>query len=462
MCYDSGARWPHGNFPPRPPVPRLVPARRGHAVPRLRASIAALALLLFATACGDERAPVTGPAAMLPPAAVETTGLEWIVLLDGEADPLQLALDYGLALLESDPAAQLALLAGSIDPAVLLADARVQLAQSNVVVVFSEPEDVTQGFHQGDWPEEEIAGQDALAPLRAHQLFHVTRGEGTVVAVLDTGADLDHPHLDGRLVISGDVPPDLGQAETSDGVDNDADGDVDEAHGHGTHVAGIVLSVAPGSRVLPIRIMNDDGIGNAYDLCRGLHHAMELGADIVNMSLVLSNQSPVVADFLAQLHAANILLVAAAGNDPGTVGYPASDPHVVGVAASDATDGLASFSGRGGVPFAAPGVAVESSFPGGGSALASGTSMAAPALAGSAALLRASPWGSTGLATLELMGLGAAPLRPGEGVVHGRVAPLRVLKQLDEGGGGALLLEPLPPCDPPCATDGRAGGSYRG
>lgn len=351
---------------------------------------------------------------------------EWLVRFTPGADAAAVAADFLSTLTQNDPDAEVGVLLGNPDPVALLADARVRALQLNRVVALSEPVEITQGFHEGDWEDEEIAGQPALASLDLNKAHLAARGEGILVAVLDTGVESTHGHLAGRLLMTSQIPPDLGQEETNNGIDEDLDGDTDEAYGHGTHVAGIVLTVAPAATVLPIRIMNDDGNGFAFNLSRGLYYAKELGADVVNLSLVLSNDSDVVHSFLEDLANAGIVVVAAAGNTPGTVGYPATDIHTVGVAATDAADALATFSGSGAVPFAAPGVAVESSYPGNLSAHASGTSMATPVVSGAFALMLCCKESSVPLATALLAGT-VDPVAPSGAVLEGRVDPTDAL-----------------------------------
>ena len=379
-----------------------------------------LGFLLGLPAC------VEGPVFVAPAAPQEKTAEEWLVRFEPGADAAQVALDFLSVLVGYDPAAEVGVLLGSLDPVALLADARVRALQLNHVIAFSEPVEITQGFHEGDWEDDEIAGQFALASMDLPRAHLASRGYGVLVAVLDTGVESTHGHLAGRLLLTSSVPPDLGQEETNNGIDEDLDGKTDEAYGHGTHVAGIILTVAPEATVLPIRIMNDDGAGFAFNLSRALYHAKELGADVVNLSLVLSNDSDVVHSFLEDLATAGIVVVAAAGNTPGTVGYPATDEYTVGVAATDAGDNLAPFSGSGPVPFAAPGVAVESSYPGNLSALASGTSMATPIVSGSFALILCCKAPTSILAESLLAGT-VAPVLPLGAVVDGRVSPTAAL-----------------------------------
>ncbi len=380
--------------------------------------LAVLALFVAVLAACD--APVGPPDTRL---ASGKGVAEYLVRFEAGADAQQVALDYLLLLTQYDPVAELGVLLGTIDPVLLLGDFRVKALQLNHLTAYSEPETYLQSFHEGDWVDSEIAAQPALAHLNLGLAHTATKGMGILVSVLDTGVDSGHDHLAGRLLMTSEIPPDLGQEETQNGLDDDFDGDTDEAYGHGTHVAGIVASVAPEATILPIRVLDDDGNGWSYDLARGLHYSQQLQADIVNLSLVLSDDSPVIHDFLVELDAAGIVVMAAAGNTPGTVGYPASDAYTVGVAATDVADALAPFSGSGLVSFAAPGVEVESSYPDNKSAIASGTSMATPVASAALALILSGEAPIAGQAGVALLQTSVVPVQPVEAVVDGRVNP---------------------------------------
>src|SRR5439155_11089608 len=114
--------------------------------------------------------------------------------------------------------------------------------------------------------------------------------------------DLTHPALLGHVdlkrswdFVSGTaVPTDVG-----DGLDNDGDGFVDEAWGHGTHVAGIVARTAPGARLLIVRVLDADGRGDLLNVISGIHWAIDHGARGINMSLGMADPSDGVEDVVA-------------------------------------------------------------------------------------------------------------------------------------------------------------------
>ncbi len=219
-------------------------------------------------------------------------------------------------------------------------------------------------------------------------------GAGVVVAVLDTGVDVTHPFLAGRVAGGFDmVGDDADPMDEGNGVDDDGDGFVDEAFGHGTFVAGLVLQIAPDATILPIRVLDADGRSDVSAVVEGIDFAIEQGADIINLSATFSsNEKPdSLKDALERAKDADVVVVVAAGNaGVDSKVYPASESSVISVGAFALNDveQVTEFSSHGKwVTVAAPGVGLVSSVPGGGYAEWAGTSMAAPIVAGHAALL---------------------------------------------------------------------------
>lgn len=295
-----------------------------------------------------------------------------------------------------------------------------------------------------------VTPNDEFYPLQWHyplinlpQAWGVTTGTpatgSVVVAVVDTGVFLAHPDLAGQLVGGYDFISDPARARDGNGIDPDPDDPGDAATGgssswHGTHVAGTVAArsndgvgaagVAWGAKVMPIRVLGQGG-GTSYDIIQGLRYAAGLSndsgtqpskaADVVNLSLgCLGCFSQAEQDTYDLLRAAGVVVVAAAGNENSTTpSYPASYAHVISVSAVDMALARARYSNRGpNVDLAAPGgdtgadrdangyvdgvlsALVDDSVPG----LANrkpiwtfyqGTSMAAPHVAGVAALMKA-------------------------------------------------------------------------
>lgn len=236
-------------------------------------------------------------------------------------------------------------------------------------------------------------GQPAVNQLRLSQAHTLTTGQGVTVAILDTGVDLTHPLLINQLVPGYDIlDNDPTPADVGDGLDNDGDGQIDEAVGHGSHVAGVVALVAPQARLMPIRIFNSDGLGSYFDVANGIVYAVEHGAQVINLSGNGGEDSPVLQQAVAYAHSQGVVVVAAAGVN--RLGYPASYPQVLSVAATDAYDyrlDFANFPQNSDVSVYAPGYAIFSAYANGRYAWWTGHSMATPFVAGEAALLRALP-----------------------------------------------------------------------
>ena len=300
--------------------------------------------------------------------------------------------------------------------AALLLDLDVLLAEPNIVN--SSPEARKNAFWAIGSPQA-YATQWAPAALRLPEAQRLSTGAGVRVAVLDTGVDRHHPALAGRLLPGFDFV-DYDDDPSEEGTDADV------AFGHGTHVAGLVALVAPGAMIMPVRVLDPDGQGNAWVLAEALLYAVDPdgdpntddGAHVINLSLGTTTRTRIfdAAVELATCSAAfdndladpgydadaarcsqtrGVVIVAAAGNDgsSSTLEYPAAETSTHGLAAvgaSAANTRRASFSNYGSwVRFAAPGEGITSSVPGGGYGTWSGTSMAAPLFAGTAALVRA-------------------------------------------------------------------------
>jgi hypothetical protein len=237
------------------------------------------------------------------------------------------------------------------------------------------------------------AGTGYAADLLGLSAAHAcASGGGTVVAVLDTGVDAAHPALAGRVLSRG-YSAVTGTSDTSDaanGLDDDGDGLVDEMAGHGTHVAGIVLQVAPGATILPVQVLDSDGVGDAFFLAEGIYYALAAGARVINLSLSSTVDARIVREAISAAANAGVVIVAAAGNAgrDRPIEHPAGHPEALAIAATDADDRKSGFSNYGEhVALAAPGTGIASALPGGGYGFWSGTSMAAPFVAGAAALL---------------------------------------------------------------------------
>lgn len=240
-----------------------------------------------------------------------------------------------------------------------------------------------------------FGSQYARSMLQLENAHATTTGGGTVVAVLDTGVDASHPLLAPRIVPGGYnyVDGNSNTADVGDNLDNDGDGAIDESLGHGTFVAGLVVMVAPDAGILPIKVLNSDGRGAGFAFAQGVFRAIDRGADVINMSLGSTYSSQALEDALFEARLKGILVVGAAGNQASEVEeFPAMKSDSFGVVAVDRNDVKAGFSSYNkDADLSAPGVAIYSAIPesaqGHTFARWEGTSMAAPMVAGAAALL---------------------------------------------------------------------------
>jgi Subtilase family len=350
---------------------------------------------------------------------------EVLVRLRATADLQPLLLKYSLSLraqFGARPIYRLSLVGATnthavidalaLEPAVLNAEAnvihRAPEARGNVGWAIGTP-----AAYTAQWAPQ------ALRLQQAHALSH---GAGVRVAVLDTGIDAAHPAFAGRLVAGHDFVD--GKADASEAF---APGSV--SFGHGTHVAGLVALAAPAAQIMPLRVLDAQGQGNAWVLAEAMLHAVDPdrnpatddGAQVINMSLGSTSRTQLL-DTIARLSACSIpapadpentytdpgyngdrqrcdafggaVVVAAAGNDASrdVKQYPAAEGAygLLPVTASNAQRRLAPFANVGSwVDVAAPGDGITSAMVGGGWATWSGTSMAAPLVSGVAALLKA-------------------------------------------------------------------------
>lgn len=231
------------------------------------------------------------------------------------------------------------------------------------------------------------------AMLGNSTLKQTSGGAGITVAVLDTGIDRTHPDLESRIDGCFDF------TNPSNGFVKDS---CDDLNGHGTHMAGIIAAdggplgdglygFAPQASISAYRVCDRDGNCLSDDIAVAMRAAVDSGAQIIVLGLGGESESSFIDDALAYAKDHDVLVIAAAGNDgpyDDSMDWPARNPLAVSVGALDNTLTPADFSSRGtSVELAAPGVNVESTFRDGGYAILSGTSMAAPHVAGLAALV---------------------------------------------------------------------------
>lgn len=272
--------------------------------------------------------------------------------------------------------------------------------------------------------------QWGVTRIGAPNVWNSDTGAGVKVGVIDTG--ISRTHQDLAANIAGCVS--FVSYTTNCEDDN----------GHGSHVSGIiaavnnsigVVGVAPNAQLYALKVLDSGGSGYLSDIISALSWASTNGIQVVNMSLGTTSDIQSFHDAVTAAKNAGVIEVVAAGNSgPGsnTVNYPGAYPEVIGVAATDSSDNVPSWSSRGPqVDIAAPGVNVYSTYKNGGYATLSGTSMATPHVAGAVALRLAErpgesfaqmyrdlqstadplPWGSTlvGAGLVDVQKLLAAP-----------------------------------------------------
>ncbi|SDM89212.1 Subtilase family protein [Paenibacillus sp. yr247] len=226
-----------------------------------------------------------------------------------------------------------------------------------------------------------------LPLIETLQGWQLNRGaKDVIVAVVDTGVDLQHPDLQNQLlpgynVISGDDKP-------QDDV------------GHGTHVTGVIAALVNNNlgvagmtwynKVLPVKVLDQTGAGSTYSVAQGIIWAADHGAKVMNLSLGNYADSGFLHDAVKYAFDKDVALIAASGNDnTERPGYPAAYDEVFAVAASDSENKKAPFSNFGDyIDVTAPGVSIASTYPNNQYAALSGTSMASPHVTALAALIR--------------------------------------------------------------------------
>ena len=210
-----------------------------------------------------------------------------------------------------------------------------------------------------------------------------TTGRGIRIGILDTGVDAGHRDL--RENIAG-------------GYDATGHLDWNDGNGHGTHVAGIVaavrkngtgvVGVSPESWIYAIKVLDNSGSGLTSDIIDGIAWCIHAGCQVMNMSFGSPSYNASLQEAIRVAYGAGILIVAAAGDGGSSIAvYPAAYDQVLAVSAIDPSDQITAWSSYGSdVDFAAPGVAVYSTYKNDSYATLSGTSASSPLLAGLAAL----------------------------------------------------------------------------
>ncbi len=457
---------------------------QGDAMNPTRLSALSMAFAATLAACGggggggdgDSVAPPPSAATPAPPNA--SVAGEIVVQLNTGNDINALAVAYQLTVVDQfgkRPIWRLRVAVGTVADTTIASlrnDPRVRFAEANV------ENETPEGRQRSVWAVGGDAGayakQWAPASLRLPEAHATSLGAGMRVAVLDTGLDLAHPALADRLARNG-----AGALLGRDFVDDDADpsevgAGTDPGFGHGTHVAGLVSLIAPQATLMPARVLDRAGRGNVWVLSEALAWAVDPdanpasddGAHVVNLSLGTTQTTNLLRTAVAlancdfdddddefedagfdddRTRCANkfgAVVIAAAGNDGSDTQqqFPAAEavPGSLSVTAHTEQRTLAPFANFGSwVEVAAPGDKIISTFPGGGYATWSGTSMAAPLASGTAALVLATYPDPRGVLPLDV----AQRLLT-------RTAPLcgTSFRKIDAAAAATDTQAPEPPC----------------
>jgi subtilisin family serine protease len=293
-------------------------------------------------------------------------------------------------------------------------------------------------------PDDPLLAQAwALQAIHAPAAWSQTTGAPEViVALLDTGVDAAQPDLAGAIVGGVDLVS--------------GDGDPQDDHGHGTMVAGLVAArggngigaagICRRCSIMPVKVIGADGRGDSANVAAGLRWATDHGARVINMSFVLDAPDAAVADAIRYAREHGVVVVSAAGNSAATTPvFPAAEPGVVGVAATDEANAPYSWSGRGAwVRVAAPGCGPTTTV-GGSFASLCGTSAATAIVSGLAGLAISARPSSSGAEIEHALEQGALSI--GDVVASGRI----------DAAATVGLLAPAAPTGPR-ADLGQSGG----
>ena len=317
---------------------------------------------------------------------------------------------------------------------------------------------VPVAFQHGVWPDEPglgaqwgLIGDGPDGGIGVEGAWDRTVGSpGVTVAVLDAGVSADHPDLAGRQVEGADMlcPPQWAYILCVPG------GTDDQVNSHGTHIAGIIGAVTDNgagvsgvdwnARLMPVRVLSSSGSGSATAIGNGVVWAADQGADVISISIGLSHEDGFLRDAISYAVGVGSVVVASSGNGAGSpVAFPARHPGVIAVGAVDGSGEAAWFNSVGPeLSVTAPGVDVYSTWdaPTGAGPdsyeFRSGTSMAAPHVAGVVSLMLSmspvlSPEEVRAIVEGTAWDLGAPGWDPSYG--HGVVDALGALRALEDG-----------------------------
>jgi len=207
----------------------------------------------------------------------------------------------------------------------------------------------------------QMSQQWGLHKIQAEEAWSIADGSGAIIAIVDSGVDLTHPDLASKLLIypDADIYEPQGSCSGGGGSKNCTQDGPQDLNGHGTHVAGIagaltdngvgVAGTAPGARLLPVRVLDQNGDGRTRDVAAGIRYAADKGADVINLSISfrgvqgeqarLTGQLRPIYDALDYAAGKGVVSVVAAGNEGVPVcTEPAAAPRVLCIGASARSD----------------------------------------------------------------------------------------------------------------------------
>jgi len=342
-------------------------------------------------------------------------------------------------------------------------DPRVQYVEPNYIwradIVSNDPDfDLLWGMHNTGQ-----TGGMVDADIDVVEAWNISTGDSVIIGMIDTGVDITHLDLQGNIWINlGEIP--------NNGMDDDSNGYVDDIHGwdfvnwdniplddngHGTHCSGTIAAVGNNSagvvgvcwsaRIMALKFLDSDGEGTTADAVLAVEYATRMGARLTSNSWGGGGYSQALKDAIDSSGAQGMLFVAAAGNsrndNDASPFYPSSYDleNIISVAATDHNDNLAderlwgSNWGLTSVDLGAPGVNIYSLLPGNRYGYKSGSSMAAPHVSGSAALIWSEHPNLTHLQVKNLITtmVDPIPTLAGRSVSGGRLNAFRTVAQPD-------------------------------
>lgn len=260
---------------------------------------------------------------------------------------------------------------------------------SSPIVLHAEIDEIAGATQSETTPPNDprYAEQWALSVVGLPEAWEGLPARTVIIAVIDSGVCLNHPDLQGRVLAGFDFVDD--------------DNDPSDVFGHGCGVAGVIAAnanngtgiagVAPNAQIMPLRVLDENGLGNYSNIAAAMVYAVDNGANIINLSLAGSSPSSIIEAAVNYATQRGVVVIAAAGNfAQERAYYPAAYPNVIAVGSIDPSLQRSSFSNFGSdIDVWAPGRDILTTNKNGGYEFMSGTSFAAPIVAGITAITQA-------------------------------------------------------------------------